>query len=259
MVTSKLLNLALTFALTSLPLHAAYAFEYQVFAGIRFVKMEPGCFLMGRDTDIKEKNASELPQHRVCIEKPFYLGETEVTQEKWEKVMGNNPSKVKSLYRPVDRVNWNDVQAFIDRLNSQEGGHFFRLPTEAEWEYAARAGSTSLYSFGGNAKDLANYAWYGDEGYHGASHEVEKKQPNNWGLYDMHGNVWEWVQDWYDASYYQNSPDKDPKGPPNGQYKIYRGGSWVGKPVNLRSSIRYSGLPTTRTNDIGFRLLKEIP
>ena len=237
---------------------SAQAVEYKVFAGIRFVKIEAGCFMMGRDSEVKESSAVELPQHKVCIEKPFYLGETEVTQKQWETVMGNNPSKYKGQYKPVEKVSWLDTQEFIKRLNAQEGGNYFRLPTEAEWEYAARAGSTTLYSFGDKPNDLADYAWFGNEGYGGTSKEVGTKKPNQWGLFDMHGNVWEWVSDWYHPDYYHNSPEKDPKGPESGEFRVYRGGSWVGKAVNLRSALRYSGLPSTRTNDIGFRLARKM-
>ncbi len=249
-----------TFIAIIIPWQLVHAVEIQhkPFAGISFVRIEAGCFLMGRDTEVKESSEVELPQHRVCIEKPFYLSETEITQKQWETVMGSNPSKYKGQYKPVEKVNWNDTQDFIKRLNDQEGGSFFRLPSEAEWEYAARAGSTTLYSFGDKPKDLVDYAWFGNEGYHGTSKEVGTKKPNQWGLYDMHGNVWEWVQDWYDPNYYHNSPEKDPKGPESGQYRVYRGGSWVGKAVNLRSALRYSGLPVSRTSDIGFRLLREV-
>jgi formylglycine-generating enzyme required for sulfatase activity len=256
------MNIKYVFTLLAmiLPLQATNAADvlHKSFAGIAFVKIEAGCFLMGRDTELKESSPIELPQHKVCIEKPFYLGETEVTQKQWETVMGSNPSKYKGLYKPVEKVSWEDAQEFIKRLNAQEGGTFFRLPTEAEWEYAVRAGSSTLYSFANDAKNLAQYAWFGNEGYHGSSEEVGTKKPNQWGLYDMHGNVWEWVQDWYDPDYYHNSPEKDPKGPDSGQYRVYRGGSWVGKAVNLRSALRYSGLPVSRTSDIGFRLLREM-
>jgi formylglycine-generating enzyme required for sulfatase activity len=252
------IKVALTLVISTLSSQAAQAVDYKSFAGIRFVKIEAGCFLMGRDTELKENSPVELPQHRVCIEKPFYLGETEVTQKQWEDVMGSNPSKYKALYKPVEKVNWNDAQEFIKKLNAQEGSNKFRLPTEAEWEYAARAGSTTLYSFGDDSKKLAEYAWFGNEGYHGTSKEVGTKKPNEWGLSDMHGNVWEWVQDWYDPNYYHSSPEKDPQGPEKGEYRVYRGGSWVGKAINLRSSLRYSGLPVSRTSDIGFRLLREI-
>ncbi|MDP3930715.1 MAG: formylglycine-generating enzyme family protein, partial [Methylococcaceae bacterium] len=136
---------------------AAQAVDHKSFAGITFVKIEPGCFDMGRDKDLKESSESELPKHKVCIKKPYYLGETEVTQKQWESLMDNNPSKSKGLSKPVEKVNWNDVQEFIKRLNTKEGGNHFRLPTEAEWEYAARAGSSTLYSFGDDPKELAKY------------------------------------------------------------------------------------------------------
>jgi formylglycine-generating enzyme required for sulfatase activity len=158
--------------------------------------------------------------------------------------------------RPGDRVNGNDVQGFIQRLNAKDGGNYFRLPTEAEWEYAARAGSDDDYSFGDNPSSLAQYAWFGNLGYKGSSHEVAQKDPNDWGLYDMHGNVWEWVQDWYSPSYYSDSPINNPLGPETGKYRVYRGGSWVGKATNLRSAVRFSALPVTRTHDLGFRLVR---
>lgn len=233
------------------------ATDYKIFHGTRFVKIAPGCFQMGRDKSFKESLQAELPTHKVCIEKGFWLGETEVTQDLWEDVMGNNPSKFKLRNNPVERVSWNEVQEFIQHLNKLDSGNNYRLPTEAEWEYAARAGSRSVYSFGDDPEELSKYAWFGNEGYRGSSKEVAKKKPNAWGLYDMHGNVWEWVQDFYNEGYYANSPTNDPKGPEAGQYRVYRGGSWVSKAFNLRSALRYSGLPVTRSSDIGFRLVKE--
>jgi formylglycine-generating enzyme required for sulfatase activity len=241
-----------------------FANEMKNFDGIRFVKIEAGCFDMGQDkkTDLSDKDkqttANELPLHKVCISKPFYIGESEITQKQWEDVMGNNPSKFKGKYRPVERVTWNDTQDFIEKLNDHEKGAFYRLPTEAEWEYAARAGTQTVYSFGNDAKNLQDYGWFGNEGYGGDSHEVGQKKANPWGLVDVHGNVWEWVQDWYDPAYYQHSLESDPKGAETAQYKVYRGGSWVAKQSNLRSAVRYSGLPTTRSGDIGFRLVREM-
>jgi formylglycine-generating enzyme required for sulfatase activity len=238
--------------------------EMKSFDGIRFVKIEAGCFQMGQDkqTELTDKDrqttANELPQHKICIEKPFYLGESEITQKQWEDVMGSNPSKFKGMYRPVEKVTWNDTQMFIEKLNDRSKGEFYRLPTEAEWEYAARAGSQTVYSFDNDAKTLREYAWFGNEGYGGDTHEVGQKKPNAWGLVDMHGNVWEWVQDWYDPNYYQHSLASDPKGAETGQYKVYRGGSWIAKSPLLRSATRYSGLPTTRSGDIGLRLVREI-
>jgi formylglycine-generating enzyme required for sulfatase activity len=234
------------------------ALETKSFQGIKFVLIEAGCFEMGNHKKPTDRTTIETPRHHVCIEKPYYLGETEVTQKQWEDVMGSNPSKVKAHDRPVDRVSWNDVQEFIQRLNEKDRGQYFRLPTEAEWEYAARAGSTTDYSFGNDDGSLAKYAWYGNLGYKGSSHEVALKEPNEWGLYDMHGNVWEWVSDWYAPNYYAESPEKNPQGAETGKYKIYRGGSWVGKATNLRSSVRFSALPVTRTHDLGFRLVRQL-
>lgn len=236
----------------------ATALESKSFQGIRFILIEAGCFQMGSAKPPTDRTAMETPSHKVCIDKPFYIGETEVTQKQWEDVMGNNPSKIKAYNKPVDRVSWDDAQEFIRRLNEKDGGSYFRLPSEAEWEYAARAGSDDDYSFGNDEKSLAQYAWFGNLGYKGSSHEVGLKQPNDWGLYDVHGNVWEWVQDWYDGAYYGKSPEKNPSGPETGKYRVYRGGSWVGKAVNLRSSVRFSALPTTRTHDIGFRLVRDV-
>lgn len=240
------------------------ATEMKSFDGIRFVKIEAGCFNMGQDkqTSLQDKErqttANELPQHNVCISTPFYIGEAEITQKQWEDVMGTNPSKFKGMYRPVEKVSWHDTQLFIEKLNAQAKTDTYRLPTEAEWEYAARAGTKTVYAFGDDLKSLQDYAWFGNEGYGGDTHETGQKKANAWGLVDMHGNVWEWVQDWYDPQYYQNSPANDPKGPQSGQYKIYRGGSWIAKPPLLRAAVRYSGLPATKSGDIGFRLVREI-
>lgn len=228
----------------------------KTFHNIPFIKIAAGCFEMGGDRDAKETPSVELPKHKVCITKDFYLGETEVTQTQWAAVMGTNPSKFNVGVHPVERVTWDDTQAFIKRLNERAGGIVYRLPTEAEWEYAARAGSNSQYSFGNSDSALPQYAWYGNEGYGGRTSPVRYKKPNAWGLYDMHGNVWEWVQDWYGDTYYANSPERDPQGPETGKYRVFRGGSWVAKSANLRSSIRFSGPPDSRSRDIGFRLVR---
>lgn len=243
---------------TFFSIQPAFALESKTFQGIRFVLIEPGCFQMGNNKPATDRTAGETPSHKVCLQKSFYMGETEVTQKQWEDVMGNNPSKVKAYDKPVDKVSWSDVQEFIQKLNAKDGGNYFRLPTEAEWEYAARAGSEDDYSFGDNPKTLPQYAWFGNLGYKGSSHEVAQKDPNQWGLYDMHGNVWEWVQDWYSPSYYSDSPANDPLGPETGKYRVYRGGSFVGKPSELRSAVRYSALPMTRTQDVGFRLVRQL-
>jgi formylglycine-generating enzyme required for sulfatase activity len=239
-------------------LQTAFAVESKTFMGINFIFIQSGCYQMGNDKKPTERTVGETPSHRVCIDKPFFIGETEVTQKQWQDVMGNNPSKNKVEDKPVDRVSWDDVQEFIKKLNAKEGGNYFRLPTEAEWEYAARAGNDTDYSFGDNPKSLPQFAWFGNLGYKGSPHEVAQKDPNEWGLYDMHGNVWEWVQDWYDGSYYSNSPANNPTGPETGKYKVYRGGSFIGKATNLRSSVRFSALPMSRTHDVGFRLARQV-
>lgn len=161
--------------LTIFCMPSARALESKTFIGIKFILIEPGCFQMGNDKTPTDNTIGEMPSHRVCIEKPFYLGETEVMQKQWENVMGSNPSKVKAEDRPVDRVSWNDAQDFIQKLNAKDGGKHFRLPTEAEWEYAARAGSDSDYSYGNDSKSLAQYAWFGNLGYKGSIQNSECK------------------------------------------------------------------------------------
>ncbi|GHT81764.1 hypothetical protein AGMMS49960_05370 [Betaproteobacteria bacterium] len=169
--------------------------------------------------------------------------------------MGSNPSKFKGRSNPVEQVSWDDVQTFIQRLNAKEGTNKYRLPTEAEWEYAARAGTKSTYSFGDDAGQLGSYAWYnGNSG--SQTHPVGQEKPNPWGLYDMHGNVWEWVNDQYDGSYYGRSPSTDPAGPSSGQYRVLRGGSWHGSAGSLRSGIRRGSTPDPRSDNFGFRLAR---
>jgi formylglycine-generating enzyme required for sulfatase activity len=170
-------------------------------------------------------SSDEKPLHSVTISKGFYMGKFEVTQKEWVAIMGSNPSYFEGDNRPVERVSWNDVQEFIKKLNAKEGGDKYRLPTEAEWEYACRAGSNGKWHFGDNENQLGDYAWYtansGNE-----TKPVGQKKPNAFGLHDMHGNVWEWCQDWYGKDYYGNSPKTDPTGPSSGSYRVYRGGSW---------------------------------
>jgi formylglycine-generating enzyme required for sulfatase activity len=221
--------------------------------GMEFVLIPSGSFTMGADENFEEASDEETPQHRVTISKPFYLGTHEVTQAQWTAVMGNNPSKFKGQSNPVEQVSWDDVQAFIRRLNQQEGHKRYRLPTEAEWEYAARAGTTGAYSFGNDADSLGRYAWYyGNSGK--KAHPVGQKQPNPWGLHDMHGNVNEWVQDWYGERYYANSPGTDPKGPSSGSDRVVRGGSWFYRAEVCLSAVRISSTPGYRSDSLGFRL-----
>jgi formylglycine-generating enzyme required for sulfatase activity len=199
--------------------------------------------------------ANEQPVHTVRLTKPFYLGTYEVTQAQWEAVMGNNPSHFKGdSALPVESVSWQDAQEFIRRLNARERGTaFYRLPTEAEWEYAARAGSTTAYSFGNSAGDLGRYAWH--EANAGENtHPVGQLQPNAWGLYDMHGNVWEWVQDWYGN--YSHGTAVDPAGPSSGSARVNRGGGWDSDARACRSALRIDGAPGFRFGSLGVRLLR---
>ena len=199
----------------------------------------------------------ERPVHQVRLSQSFYLGKYEVTQGQWQAVMGRNPSHFTGDPNlPVEQVSWEEVQTFVRTLNVKEGVTVYRLPTEAEWEYAARAGSTTTYSFGNKASKLGDYAWYGDNA-EGRTHPVGQRKPNAWGLYDMHGNVWEWVQDWYGP--YDVDEVTDPPGPSEDSYRIYRGGGWGTFAGNCRSSERNFDTPDTRLAGLGFRLLRAAP
>jgi formylglycine-generating enzyme required for sulfatase activity len=219
--------------------------------GMEFILIQSGSFTMGADKNFEDADKIETPQHRVSISKPFYLGKYEVTQGQWTAVMGNNPSRFKGRSNPVEQVSWNDVQEFINRLNKQEGHDRYRLPTEAEWEYAARAGTTGVYSFGNDAGSLGRYAWYGDTSGK-KTHPVGQKEANPWGLYDMHGNVWEWVQDW--GENYSSSSVTDPTGASSGPYRMARGGCWLDFAWSCRSANRGGDAPDLRDNRAGFRL-----
>ncbi|MDR3056167.1 MAG: formylglycine-generating enzyme family protein [Zoogloeaceae bacterium] len=226
--------------------------------GMEFILIPAGSFIMGTDKNDKKAYDDEKPQHRVTLSQPFYLGKYEVTQAEWVAVMGNNPSKYKGRNNPVEMVSWDDVQTFISRLNVKEGTNKYRLPTEAEWEYAARAGTTSAYSFGDDAGQLRQYAWYGENSDLGSTHPVGQKSPNPWGLYDIHGNVWEWVNDGYDSSYYRRSPSSDPVGSSSGVIRVLRGGSWGNSARGLRLASRGNGTPDDRLELIGFRLARSV-
>ena len=214
------------------------------------VLIPAGEFLMGSDAG----DSDEKPEHRVRITKPFYLGKYEVTQEQWAAVMGNNPSRFQGPKNPVEQVSWDDCQEFCRRLSAKEGKEY-RLPTEAEWEYACRAGSTGEYCFGDEGSRLGEYAWYLSNSQR-ETHAVGQKRPNAWGLYDMHGNVWEWCADHYDQDYYRNSPVDDPQGPSGGAYRVNRGGSWVSTAGFCRSANRGRNSPGIRGNSLGFRLAR---
>jgi formylglycine-generating enzyme required for sulfatase activity len=211
-----------------------------------FVGIPAGEFMMGSDTG----SAAEKPAHRVRISQSFEMSKYEVTQAEWEAVMGNRPSYFGGDRRPVEQVSWDEAQEFIGRLNALDDGYAYRLPTEAEWEYACRAGSNTDY-----AGKLDQMAWY-DENSQQMTHPVGAKQPNAWGLYDMHGNVFEWCQDYYDAGYYAQSPAADPQGPGAGSLRVKRGGAWMFSAAFARSAARDLFMPSYRFNYVGFRLVR---
>ncbi len=216
-----------------------------------FVEIPAGTFMMGSDV------GDESPVHEVRITAPFLMSKTEVTQAWWYVVMGNNPSYRKGADLPVEQVSWQDVQAFLDSLNVLSGcDGCYRLPTEAEWEYAARAGTSTAYSFGDDASDLGEYGWY-LENSGGGTQRVGTKSPNRWGLYDMHGNISEWVQDWYWP--YPHSSVTDPTGPESGSFRVIRGGSLGGNAGSARSADRNFWRPDDRSLGVGFRVLRTYP
>jgi formylglycine-generating enzyme required for sulfatase activity len=224
--------------------------------GMEFVLIPSGSFMMGSKHRLAEDH--EQPVHKVNISR-FFLGKYEVTQAQWKAVMGerNNFSQFKRDKNPVDSVSWEDAQEFIKRLNKSEGTNIYRLPTEAEWEYAARAGSTGEFFFGNDGSALAQYAWYGDNSDQ-HTHAVGLKKPNPWGLYDIYGNVMEWVQDW--GAVYPAKESTDPGGPSSGPGRIARGCDWYSRglgpraPVSCRSAYREWFPPGNIKEILGFRL-----
>ncbi|MBI4229424.1 MAG: formylglycine-generating enzyme family protein [Planctomycetes bacterium] len=221
--------------------------------GMRFRLIPAGEFLMGSPASEAGRDDDET-QHRVRITRPFYMGVTEVTQAQWEAVMRSDPSGFKGADLSVDRVSWDDCQEFIRRLNAREAGVTYRLPTEAEWEYACRAGTTTRYGFGDDEARLGEYAWYFANG--GRTYPVGQKRANGWGLFDMHGNVWEWCQDWY-AETYGSGEQVDPAGPGSEDgRRVLRGGSWSNNVGDLRSARRYGSAPSNRLYGCGFRLAR---
>ena len=223
---------------------------------LELVLIPAGEFMMGSPDSDEDANADEKPQHRVRITKPFYLGKYPVTQEQWEAVMGSNPSDVKGPKNPVETVSWDDCQKFLGKLNAKlaAGAGKFQLPSEAQWEYACRAGSKTRYCFGDDQSKLGDYASYAANS--GAkTHPVGEKKPNAWGLYDVHGNVWEWCQDRYDGVYYYaESPMDDPTGPTGGSYRVFRGGGWGDPARRCRSANRLRVRPENRFNGLGLRV-----
>ena len=218
---------------------------------LELVGVEPGSFMMGSPSNESGRDDDEK-QHRVTLSKGFWMGKYEVTQEQWQAVMGSNPSRFKGSRNPVEQVSWNACQEFIKKLNAKIGGEGrFRLPTEAEWEYAARGGNRSRgYKYAGG-NDAGSVGWYRDNSGR-KTHPVGQKAANELGLYDMSGNVWEWCQDWYGD--YPSGSVTDPDGASSGSYRVYRGGCWLDSAGALRAAYRNRGRPTFTDLNLGFRL-----
>ena len=208
-----------------------------------------GTFNMGLDDS--DAYDEEKPVHSVTVSS-FSIGKYEVTQKLWKAVMGTNPSDFKGDNLPVENVSWNDVQEFIRKLNAKTGKHY-RLPTEAEWEYAARGGNRSRGYIYSGSNDIGTVAWYVSNSG-SKPHPVGTKVPNELGIYDMTGNVCEWCQDWYDSNYYSSSPSTNPKGPTTGSDRVRRGGGWYSNARRCRVSNRACYAPDLYGNDLGFRL-----
>ncbi|MDD6783788.1 MAG: formylglycine-generating enzyme family protein [Prevotellaceae bacterium] len=219
--------------------------------GVEFymVPVEGGTFQMGATPEQQDPYDNEKPVHQVTLSS-YYIGETEVTQALWKAVMGNNPSNFKGDNKPVEQVSWNECQEFITKLNNLMG-KTFRLPTEAEWEYAARGGNKSKgYQYSGS-NNIGDVAWYGDNSELG-THPVKTKQPNELGIYDMSGNVYEWCQDWIDS--YSSSSQTNPTGPSTGANRVDRGGSCYNYARNCRSANRDCDTPDKCYSATGLRL-----
>jgi formylglycine-generating enzyme required for sulfatase activity len=237
--------------------------------GMKFSLIPAGEFLMGSPESDSIAYDFEKPQHKVRITKPFYLGVYEVTQGEYEKVMGENPSwfskggsgpdhvsgKDTSGY-PVEMVSWEDAAEFCKRLSAKER-QTYRLPTEAEWEYACRAGTTTKWYCGDKEDELARVAWYGKDSAMGSTtHPVGAKEANAWGLFDIHGNVWEWCQDWWGP--YSRDEAIDPTGPSDVAFPVYRGGCWDLRAESCRSAYRCRYEPDYRNSHRGFRVARSL-
>lgn len=255
---------------------------------MKLVLIPKGTFQMGSPPG-EEGSQDDERQHEVTLTQDYYLGAFEVTQAQYEKVMGNNPSwfqgdrvaqripakkhpqtgrtiederiiPVDFSNHPVERVSWEDAVEFCKKLSKlpeeKAAGRVYRLPTEAEWEYACRAGSKTAYSFGESAESPGDYAWFGRNS-NNQTRPVGEKKPNAWGLYDMHGNVWEWCSDWYDK--YPKGAVSDPTGPREVSSRVYRGGSWDFVAADCRSAVRFRVYPSGRGNNGGFRLALSSP
>jgi formylglycine-generating enzyme required for sulfatase activity len=225
--------------------------------GIEFLLISADEFIMGSPSEEKDRSDCESPLHKVTIKNPFYMGKFQVTQRQWKKIMGTSPANFNDESRPVEKVSWEEVQEFIKKLNAKENTDKYRLPSEAEWEYSCRAGTQSRYFFGDDESKLGDYAWYVKNAGR-KTHPVGKKKPNPWGLYDMHGNVWEWVQDRWHEDYNGSPSDGSAWEDGNSSNRVSRGGSWYCDVDSCRSAARFSREHEKRLANLGFRLVREL-
>jgi formylglycine-generating enzyme required for sulfatase activity len=231
--------------------------------GMRLALLPAGTFLMGSPDSDPSRYADEQPQRRVTLPRPFFLGIHPVTQAQFDRVLNRSPSYWNGPDRPVERVSWHDAVEFCGRLSEQpaerKAGRVYRLPTEAEWEYACRAGTTSRYPFDGDENHLDEHAWF-DRNSGKETHEVGTLRPNAWGLYDTLGNVWEWCADWYGEYAAADGPVSDPTGATEGESRVLRGGSWRSNAWTCRAAHRHSSPPAASSPGVGFRVvLAEAP
>jgi sulfatase modifying factor 1 len=232
--------------------------------GMHLQLIPAGTFLMGSPVT-EEGRYDDETQHKVTISKTFYMQTTEVTQGQWKSVMGTEPWKGEDYVKEgpnyaATYVSWNDAVAYCEKLSEKESVTY-RLPTEAEWEYACRAGTETAWSFGDDDASVGQYAWYRGNAYdigERYAHQVRLKKPNAFGLYDMHGNAHEWCHDFYGKHYYKQSPEKDPPGPASGSFRVLRGGSWLSNSLSTRTANRYWGVAVDRGYDHGFRVVREL-
>ena len=221
---------------------------------IDMILVPGGAFLMGSD----DGEADEKPIHSVTLSS-FYIGKYEVTQKQWREVMGKDPINLKFAgcdNCPVERVSWNEVQIYLQKLNSKTG-KIYRLPTEAEWEFAARGGKGSNSNTYSGSNHIGAEAWFLGNS-ESKTHSIGGKKANELGVYDMTGNVWEWCNDWYDDNYYSSSTSENPKGPTTGSYRVYRGGGWNDTPLFCRVTRRGDNAPSDSSGDLGFRVALSI-
>lgn len=245
--------------------HAADRAQSKPEAKSGYVFIQPGTFTMGSPASELDRFSEESP-HTVTLTRGFWMKETEVTQAEWQSVMGTNPSQFQGPQRPVEQVSWIECVEFCNKLSRKEGltpcynamnwnrsANGYRLPTEAEWEYACRAGSSGRFCSGDLDSDLGEHGWYAINSEN-RTHDVKLKKPNAWGLYDMHGNVWEWCWDYW--AYYPEGSVTDPQGPALGSYHVNRGGGWLDSARLCRSADRDSGIPAYYYENLGFRIVR---